>query len=516
MKILNKKIIYFSALLMLATMYANAQSKVADMKRRNNLILHMKQNQVLRNRSQNFGIKINPYWEDVNAPHTYNSFITQIKLPSINAVWGKVDYDSISYDANQFLRTADGGKTWRLDSVDAPNGYGLSSISPIDANTCYAAMYNAFVGLGGGIFKTTDGGDTWKQLQPGALFSENSFPDIVYFFDAQHGVTVGDDDGTDISRLEIYITGNAGKTWQRVPKENIPPTTGYAFSSNFNSYTVFQNRLWFIAGDSNGNNYFYRSDDFGEHWQQFPYILATPIFAFAFADKQNGLGVSYDNNGTYEVATHDGGVTWADKTFTGYPMGFFMTVIPGTHTFVSTIPYGVTPVGGSSYSNDFGATWKLIDSSSDVNHVAVGFLNPLIGWTGRGTSYDPNGGVYKWKLHFSLGNDVIAKVDANASSENSIAIAKNKSTSLSAYPNPVSNSTTISFSLAEPQTVSIRVFDESGRLIKTISNTQLEKGVHQLIWNANDENGSKVATGIYYLKFNAGNYSETKKISVIK
>ena len=170
----------------------------------------------------------------------------------------------------------------------------ISGIAPIDANTCYAAMFNAFP-IGGGVFKTTDGGDTWKQLEPGKLFGgEYSFPDIIYFFDAQHGVTIGDDDQIDSSRLEIYTTSDAGKTWQRVPDQNIPPTQGYAFSSNFNSYTVFQNRFWVTAGDTYGNSYIYRSDDFGHHWQQFPYTLATPIYDFAFTDKQNGLGVSFD------------------------------------------------------------------------------------------------------------------------------------------------------------------------------------------------------------------------------
>lgn len=116
------------------------------------------------------------------------------------------------------------------------------------------------------VFKTTDGGNIWKQLEPGKLFGgEFSFPDIVYFFDAHHGVTIGDDDQIDTSRLEIYTTSDAGKTWQRVPDQNIPPTVGWAFSSNFNSYTVFQNTIWVTLGDTNGNSYIYRSDDFGRH-----------------------------------------------------------------------------------------------------------------------------------------------------------------------------------------------------------------------------------------------------------
>ncbi len=318
MKTLLKKIFVitlaamFLCITLVEAQVSNPQSKIKDYKLKHDLLLRIKQNQKTKNLSQDVGLKINPFWQDVNAPHVVNnSHVTQVKIPTSNAVWAKIDYDTALYDANSFIRTADGGKTWRHDSIDAPYGYGLSCIAPVDANICYAAMFDAF-NYGGAMFKTTDGGDTWKQLEPRKLFSANSFPDIVYFFDAQHGVTIGDDDLIDSSRLEIYTTSDAGKTWQRDPDKNIPPTQGYAFSSNFNSFTAFQNKFWFIAGDTYGNSYIYRSDDFGNHWQQFP--LTASFNDFAFADKQNGLGVSFDDNGApLEVETHDGGKTWQIK-----------------------------------------------------------------------------------------------------------------------------------------------------------------------------------------------------------
>ena len=99
---------------------------------------------------------------------------------------------------------------------------------------------------------------------------------------------------------------------------------------------------------------------------------------------------------------------------------------------------------------------------------------------------------------------------------NAISNLKSNTISLSNYPNPFSSSTTISFSLSQSQKVSIQVFDGAGRLIKTIANEQMQAGTHQFTWNAADENGTAVASGMYYLKFNAGSYAETKKISVLK
>lgn len=97
-----------------------------------------------------------------------------------------------------------------------------------------------------------------------------------------------------------------------------------------------------------------------------------------------------------------------------------------------------------------------------------------------------------------------------------IANKKPQGISLSVYPNPVSNSTTISFLIPDSKQVSIQVFNVEGRLIKTITNTHIQAGTHEFKWDAANEEGSKVAPGIYYLKLNTGNYSETKKLSVIK
>ena len=48
------------------------------------------------------------------------------------------------------------------------------------------------------------------------------------------------------------------------------------------------------------------------------------------------------------------------------------------------------------------------------------------------------------------------------------------------------------------------------------NNAQMKRGNHQLTWNARIEKGNVVSAGIYLLKMQAGNYVETKKISVIK
>jgi len=169
-------------------------------------------------------------------------------------------------------------------------------------------------------------------------------------------------------------------------------------------------------------------------------------------------------------------------------MGLFITAIPFTHTYVSTIPYGVTPVAGSSYSNDFGATWKLIDSSADFNHFAVAFLNPLVGWSGRAESPDPSGGMYKWKYNFSLGNNAVA---AN-NGASSLSISNNDVSNIITarlYPNPSNAIITIS-GLSTSAKTSLSLFSSTGKLIQqsTTGNESYQLSIQ------------KLAAGSYYVR----------------
>lgn len=500
-----KTILYSSIFLITVSFTSNAQSKFMQMKQKYDFMYQMHKKQNLKNfqsdankQTQRLRLKINPYWQDVDAPHTYNSYVPQIKVPCFNTVWGVIKYDS-SYPEKHFLRTADGGKTWRNDTINAPAGDDLGVLSAIDANTCYATTIDANDGKGGGVYKTINGGTTWKKLNG---FNDSSFIDFVYFFDADNGLVVADNNGVDTVTLQIYTTKDAGKTWQRVPKKNIPPTANAAFSIVFNAYTTHENRIWFKAYDSQGKLYLYRSDDYGHHFQLFSFPEEEFGFDFAFEDRQNGIAVGFPFDGvnqSFEAVTHDGGETWTQKTdFTGYVMGGFVTVIPGTHTYVSTLP-GFTPVFGSSYSRDGGNSWTLIDTS--VEHSAIAFLNPFIGWTGRAETYEyenGKGGAFKWKLHFSLDNNSIAANNENISSATKTDL--NNAINARLYPNPAKDVVKVEGLNASAKTT-LSLYNLSGRLIQQSSTTSSSHTISL----------QNLATGSYYIKIQTG-----EKISTLK
>ena len=84
------------------------------------------------------------------------------------------------------------------------------------------------------------------------------------------------------------------------------------------------------------------------------------------------------------------------------------------------------------------------------------------------------------------------------------------------YPNPFNPSTTIRYSLKEAGPVSIEIYNIKGQLVRTLVQDVKEAGNHTVIWNGLDKNNSSVSSGIYFYKMNAGKYSSTKKLIMMK
>lgn len=79
------------------------------------------------------------------------------------------------------------------------------------------------------------------------------------------------------------------------------------------------------------------------------------------------------------------------------------------------------------------------------------------------------------------------------------------------YPNPLNPSTTISFSLPAKSFVTMKVYDIVGREITTIVSEELSAGNHSRQWNA-----AGMPSGIYFYRLQAGSYTETKKLILLR
>ena len=75
-----------------------------------------------------------------------------------------------------------------------------------------------------------------------------------------------------------------------------------------------------------------------------------------------------------------------------------------------------------------------------------------------------------------------------------------KRSTVSVYPNPFNNLTTISYELANTDRVDVSVFDLSGRVVKSIYTGTQGAGHYNLIWDGKDESGNKCAAGVYTIR----------------
>jgi hypothetical protein len=79
------------------------------------------------------------------------------------------------------------------------------------------------------------------------------------------------------------------------------------------------------------------------------------------------------------------------------------------------------------------------------------------------------------------------------------------------YPNPFNPTTTIQYTIPESENVNISIFNSLGEKVKTLVNTFKEAGSYKINFAAKE-----FSSGIYYYRLNTGNYSQTRKMMLLK
>ena len=84
------------------------------------------------------------------------------------------------------------------------------------------------------------------------------------------------------------------------------------------------------------------------------------------------------------------------------------------------------------------------------------------------------------------------------------------------YPNPFNPKTTIEFSLDRDAQASIRVFDVRGRMVRTLVDSYLSAGRRSVTWDGLDDSGGPVASGVYFLRLEAGGDFSSRSVNLLK
>lgn len=84
------------------------------------------------------------------------------------------------------------------------------------------------------------------------------------------------------------------------------------------------------------------------------------------------------------------------------------------------------------------------------------------------------------------------------------------------YPNPFNPETVISFNLPKPGNVKIKIYDVLGNEIRTLIDEERLAGKHNIYWNSTDNFGKRVSSGVYFYTITADNFTQTKKMVLMK
>ena len=388
---------------------------------------------------------------------------------------------------NLIYKTENAGSTWTKILYPSYNAVDLSIIDKVHFWICTDA---------GRILATSNEGINWSvQFYDTAI---TPFMNYVKMFDVNNGIAMGDTKNIishdSVPGPAIFLrTTNGGGNW---------------FSVNDSAFGGFSGGEWRRLDFININTGYFRESGLlpqklfkttngGKNWlsTNFPYEGGELV---KFYDENLGLVVNMDyqnpNISWQMCRTTDGGNTWDTFNMGSKDWPNDIEFIPGN-------PSKVWYVDQSSlyYSQDTGRTWteqKIYNGKLWGRDIV--FTDSTHGWllcdSGRVFYTNNNGG----NITGIKRNPVTIHAD--------FMLVQN-------YPNPFNPTTNIQYAIGSSQFVTLKIFDLLGREIATIVNEEQSEGKHEVEFNADKY---RLTSGVYFYTLNANNFSDTKKMFLIK
>ena len=258
---------------------------------------------------------------------------TSENLRGVSAVSREVAWASGAHGT--YLRTVDGGHTWTPVQVPGAGALDFRGVVAFSADDAF--LMSAGPGELSRIYHTSDAGKHW-QLQ---FTNQNpkGFFDSMAFWDAKHGVVVGDPivDYSGKLKFEVLLTED-GENWHAIPPEKLPLAMegegGFAASNTCLAILPggTDSNLWFATGGKAAR--VFHSGDRGQSWEVFDTPIvhgldSTGIFSIAFRDALHGViaGGDYkrpNDDGPNLAFTEDGGKTWTLSPL--HPLAYFSAI----------------------------------------------------------------------------------------------------------------------------------------------------------------------------------------------
>lgn len=262
------------------------------------------------------------------------------------------------------------------------------------------------------------------------------------------------------------------------------PTSNVASSidnSNFQYFTTSANNL-IVNGYAGANQVIPYSDP--QTFLQYPFSYGTTFNDNFFATYSlSGFNVTRSGNTTVT------GDAWGTINL---PFGSFNNALRVKYTVVTRdssnpgIPF-ITNSTVTSY------TWFVSGKKFPVFEIIYTTIdiNGMSSTSSKHVNYSPN-------------NPPIGIANIGTSVPDVFSLKQN-------YPNPFNPSTKIDFDVPTSGFVNLTVYDELGREVETLVNQDLQSGSYRVDWS-----GAKYSSGMYFYRIEAGNFRQTRKMTLIK
>lgn len=386
----------------------------------------------------------------------------------------------------------------------------LNGVYFVDSSTGWA------VGAAGTIIKTEDAGGSWSAQTSGVA---TNIQDVKF---------VGTSTGISVGSSGLILRTTDAITWQSMNNR------GDVNSLFGVSWSVSTGVVWAVGAAGTVRV----STDSGAFWNNgnpngdIP--AAQNLRSIFFVSAATGIVVG-DAGTLYR--TGNGGISWVnistgatqnlrDVFFVGPSTGF---IVGASGVIRKTMDAGISWTSVSSTSTNFNAVHFV---STDTGW-AVGEAGIVVASTDSGNSFfseassatvDLNDVYFvSASLGFAVGNSgtIIKSVSASSLVSTSTPGTGEKEGSLTPMNNIFDPSqgqaATIRYYFKKSGWVSIKVYTLQGRLVRTLLNEQRAAGVYQdVFWDGRNDAGELVAPGIYLVHVEAPNFSDSKKMAVIR
>jgi photosystem II stability/assembly factor-like uncharacterized protein len=406
-------------------------------------------------------------------------------------------------------KTTDGGLVWNQVNTGLTNtAVQCLDIGVSNPNVLYAGTAN-------GVFITTNAGGQWSAINSGIVESpvgvqavavDPTNPAICYI--AIFNATANSSNG-------LYKTTNSGTTWSVA-------NTGIGTIKNFLSFAINPlNPQVLFAGSSfdavaqTGPSKIYRTNNGAASWIDVSTGLPSATtetkpyraLSMGYPDTARVLAAAFNNpNNTVGAAwlTTNGGGSWSNVS-TGLPGATSNNarsclIRPGSSSIFYIGFDATTPPGGCYITTDAGASWQgfnngSMTTSNTVRTLTMRFLPDSTIYAGVSAG---SMGVHEYTI-IPVGIHI-----QNGNLPSSFALYPN-------FPNPFNPATYIQYDVPKESFVSLKVYDVAGREVRTVVSETKGPGSYTILFDA-----TNLTSGVYFYTIKAGDFFETKKMILAK